>query len=407
MSTQPTITPDISGLNRVRGFRTAATAANIRGKKDGRPDLALVLADRSCTAAGVFTTNDVQAAPVLLCRETLAARESFRGFVINSGNANACTGEDGMRDARVMAEAAARACDVPEGSLFVCSTGRIGERLPLARIELGIDKAALALSDSDEAAAQTARAILTSDTRPKTVLAETELAGQRVTLAGMAKGAGMIDPNMATMLAFLVTDARVPKKQLQEILAAAVDKSFNRITIDGDMSTNDTVLALANGASGAEPAAAEDRDALQAAFDAACATLAEKIVGDGERVTKFVELIIEGARDGADAEKIARAIGNSLLVKTSWFGNDPNWGRLVDAAGYARAGLEFDTLDLFYGDSPVLQKGRPLWELKDDWKAVVARDRFTITLRLHQGRGHCRLLASDLTEGYVNFNKSE
>jgi len=338
MDAAPTGEVREAGLNTVAGFRMAGVSCDVRGKKDGRLDLSLVFSERACAGAGVFTLNDVKAAPVRLCQEFLDTHDAFHGFVVNSGNANACTGEDGMRDARAMAGAAARACGVAAGRLFVCSTGRIGERLPLARIERGIEEGARVLGADAAHAEAAARAILTSDTRPKQAACSVEIGGKAVTVAGIAKGAGMIQPDMATMLAFLVTDAAVSRKRLQTILRGAAAETFNRITIDGDMSTNDTVLLLANGVSGVnvDEAGAGGGALFARAVEAVCADLAEKIVGDGERVTKFVELVIEGAPDAGAAEAVARAVGNSLLVKTSWYGNDPNWGRLADAAGYAR-----------------------------------------------------------------------
>ena len=224
----------------------------------------------------------------------------------------------------------------------------------------------------------------------------------------MAKGAGMIEPNMATMLAFLVTDIKAESALLKAVIKEASDLTFNRISVDGDMSTNDTVLLFANGASGI---AANETPELLKAFKTAvfkvCDVLAEKIVGDGEKVTKLVELMVKGCRTDSDAEKVARAVGNSLLVKTSWYGSDPNWGRLADAAGYARVGLREDCFSIYYDDVPALIKGKPQDEKLAEWKAIVARKRFRITLDLNQGAGHYRLLTSDLSEAYVDFNKSE
>lgn len=280
--------------------------------------------------------------------------------------------------------------------------------MPMPRILAGIERAGRALVATSSEGLRAAEAILTSDTRPKTCTARFVWEGRTVTIAAMAKGAGMIQPNMATMLAFLCTDVAAPAKILQEILSAANLCTFNAITVDGDMSTNDTVLLLANGASGVdlskEPAA---RELFAKAVEKVCATLADKIVGDGEKITKVVEILIHGAKDHASAEKIARAIGNSLLVKSSWFGEDPNWGRLIDAAGYARTGLDEEKLDLYYNDTPVLAHGAPQDQNLARWKEIVKQPRFRVLLNLHQGPGIYRLLASDLTEGYVNYNKSE
>jgi glutamate N-acetyltransferase/amino-acid N-acetyltransferase len=225
----------------------------------------------------------------------------------------------------------------------------------------------------------------------------------------MAKGAGMIEPNMATMLAFITTDAIASGDQLKNVLTVACNKTFNCISIDGDMSTNDTVLLLANGQSGVDPwnGSADLLFAFKEAVRLICDKLAEKIVGDGEKVTKLVELIVEGCKQSKDAEKVARAVGNSLLVKTSWYGSDPNWGRLADAAGYARVGLQVELLDIHYDEVPALIKGVPQDENLPQWKEIVSKNRFRITINLNQGSESFRLLTSDLSEAYVHFNKSE
>jgi len=407
-----TLNEKSNGLTDAAGFEAAGIHCDVRGHKDGRLDLALVYSERSCTAAGLFTQNDIKAAPVLYCQELLAeGGERFHGFIANSGNANACTGKRGMPDTRRMASVAEDALDLPEGSFFVCSTGRIGRVLPMFEIEGGIREAAAVKNSEPANAKNAAQAILTSDTRPKTVSASFEWEGKKVTVAGMAKGAGMIEPNMATMLAFLTTDAGISPSLLHEVLSEACNGTFNAITVDGDMSTNDTVLALANGASGVDILPSGETPILYSLFQyavgAVCENLARKIVGDGEKITKVVEVCIQGAPDKASAEKVARAIGNSLLVKTSWFGEDPNWGRLLDAAGYARVGLVEDKLSLWYDDVPVIEKGEVLDGNLGEWKEAVKKKEFRITLDLGLGEVQWSLLATDLTAGYVNFNKSE
>jgi glutamate N-acetyltransferase/amino-acid N-acetyltransferase len=280
-----------------------------------------------------------------------------------------------------------------------------------------------------EHANRATEAIMTSDTKPKQVAVQLKLGGKTVRIGGTCKGAGMIQPGMsptgarpaalpsgvpaglhATMLGFITTDAAVEARTLQKALTEAVANSFNRITVDGDMSTNDTVLLLASGVSGISvgvSAPAALRALFQEALDKVCFALAEKIVGDGEKITKVVAVEIEGARTRADAEKIARAIGNSLLVKSSWYGEDPNWGRLADAAGYARTGLDEAKLDIYYDDVPAVLGGKPLPENKPKWKEVVKAARFAVRLKLNLGDAKFRLLAADLTDGYVNYNKSE
>lgn len=400
------------GLSDVPGFAVAGAACDIRNTHNlERLDVALLYSERPCTAAGVFTINAVKAAPVRYCQEVLRG-ERFHGFIANSGNANACTGDGGMDDARSMAALTAGELGVSPETILVCSTGRIGERLPMDKLERGIREAVKRRDASPEQGKRAADAILTSDTRSKTITVRFQAGGRTVTVAGIAKGAGMIQPNMATMLAFLATDAAVGQDLLQRVLAEAVRLTFNRITVDGDMSTNDTVLLLANGASGVKIGGEEDsaelRDFRQAVWKV-CDFLADKIVSDGEKITKVVEVLVEGADSEEDAEKVARAIGNSLLVKSSWYGNDPNWGRLADAAGYSGARFDDRKFDIFYEDTPAVLAGEPLHQNRAQWKEVVQAKRFSITLRLNVpgGKGNFRLLATDLTESYVRFNKSE
>lgn len=281
--------------------------------------------------------------------------------------------------------------------------------MPMPRILAGIDQAATVLGTTPEHGRKAAEAILTSDTRPKTCTARFTWQGKTVTVAAMAKGAGMIQPNMATMLAFLCTDAAAPAVFLHKILQGVNRYTFNAITVDGDMSTNDTVLLLANGASGVDLTNAPQELELLfiEAVGAVCQSLAEKIVGDGEKITKVVQITVKGTRDEETAERVARAIGNSLLVKSSWFGEDPNWGRVIDAAGYARAGLVEEKTDMFYDDTAVLIHGAAQDQNIPRWKEIVRQPKFRITLDLRLGSGKFQLLASDLTEGYVNYNKSE
>ena len=401
---------NVEGLTEAHGFFCAAAACNVRGKRDGRLDLGVVYSKRPCTAAGVFTTNDVKAAPVLHGMDLLAKRQDgYHAIVVNSGNANACTGKKGEADAHLMASETARHLNLRPEQVFVCSTGRIGEPLPTSRITAGIRDAAADLKDEMDGGPAFQQAILTSDTTTKSCLATFDTPEGTIRVTGVAKGAGMIEPNMATMLAFLTTDAEVPAHLLRQALVDANAKTFNRITIDGDMSTNDTVLLLANGFSNVAVSEETPKwlDSFRVAVEKVCACLARKIVSDGEKVTKLVELAVEGAPNAEAAERVARTIANSLLVKTSWYGSDPNWGRLVDAAGYAGAGLDFDKLELLYDDVPVLQNGAPLLRNKDKWKAIVSRKQFLIRLNLNLGPHACRLITSDLSEAYVDFNKSE
>lgn len=400
---------DTEGLTEARGFFCSGVHCDVRGKRDGRLDLGIVFSKRPCSAAGVFTTSDVKAAPVHHGQAIIAKGGEMHAIVVNSGNANACTGSQGETDAKSMASETARQLDLKPNQVFVCSTGRIGEPLPMSRITTGIKDAAQDLEDGVDGGLAFQRAILTSDTTTKSCLAQFDAPEGAVHVTGVAKGSGMIEPNMATMLAFITTDAAVSRELLHEVLSSAVANTFNRITIDGDMSTNDTTLILANGfsettISGENP---EMLDTFREAVEKVCSCLARKMVGDGEKVTKLVELIIEGAPDKNTAEKVARAIANSLLVKTSWYGSDPNWGRIVAATGHGKAGVDFEKMELFYGEVGVLKDGQPLLRNKDKWKEVVSNKQFSIRLNLNLGQGSCTLLTSDLSEAYVNFNKSE
>jgi glutamate N-acetyltransferase/amino-acid N-acetyltransferase len=278
----------------------------------------------------------------------------------------------------------------------------------MGRLRSGIANAARDLTENAKESLGASDAILTSDTRRKCATARFHYKTKTITVAGIAKGAGMIEPNMATMLAFLATDLAADNTALNNTLTRACNQTFNRISIDGDMSTNDTALILANGQSDLEPQ--ESPELLQAFRDAVylvCDALAEKIVGDGEKVTKLIELVVEGCRSEPDAEKVARAVGNSLLVKSSWYGSDPNWGRLACAAGYACIGLDESAFDIHYDEAPALLGGVPQDVNTNLWKEIVAKKRFRITLNFNQGNSRFRLLTSDLSEAYVNFNKSE
>ena len=404
---------DSVGIADVSGFSVGAAACNIRGNADlARLDVAVIFSEKPCTAAGAFTTNDVKAAPVYVSQAHLrgaAAGTPMHGIVATSGNANACTGEQGMKDANAMCELAAAACGVAPEQFFVCSTGRIGVNLPMEKMTRGIAEAAKNLAGTPEESLRAADAILTSDTRRKTCTAKFTVNGKTVTISGMAKGAGMIEPGMATMFGLLATDAEISQNLLQKCLWNAVGQSFNCVTVDGDMSTNDTVLVLANGESGVK-ISEEDAGTLalfKEALNAVTFGLARKIVGDGEKISRVVTLHIYGARTAADANKIARSIGNSLLVKASWCGGDPNWGRLLCSAGYAKCGIDQTKIDLFYNDVPVFLKGELQAQNEAAWRRVVGNKEFAIHMHLNLGVHDYRLISTDLTEAYVDFNKGE
>ncbi len=329
-----------------QGFRAAGVAAGI--KSNGKKDVALIVSDTPATAAATFTTNQVKAAPVKLSMAHVKSGKAC-AIVANSGNANACT-SDGPIHARAMACAVARRLGCAENHVLVCSTGRIGVNLPIVKVEGGIKQCLAALSPRGGASA--AQAIMTTDTFPKEVAVQFKAGGKTFRIGGIAKGAGMIQPNMATMLSFITTDAAIPRAALQRALTRAVNQSFNRITVDGDTSTNDTVIVLANGAAGKPPLAK-----FQAALDVVCLELAKMIVRDGEGVSKFVTINIHGAATERDAEIAARAVANSVLVKTSWCGGDPNWGRILDALGYSRARIDADIVDVAYEGLPAVRGG--------------------------------------------------
>lgn len=406
-----------AGIVEAKGFRAIGVHCDVRNKGDNRLDLAMIVSETPCTPAAVFTTNVNPSSTVVISREV--ARCGYaRGIIANSGNANAWTGSAGWKDARAMQRAAALSVGAKPDEFFVCSTGRIGQRLPIKKIISGIERASHCLSTSATSGRKASKAILTTDTRPKVCAVRVSAPGGAITISGIAKGAGMIQPDMATMLAFIVTDAAISKSLLQKILTRAVDVSFNAITIDGDRSTNDSVIALANAASGIKIKPGDKKliEAFSSGFQYVCSQLADKIVSDGERITKVVEILISGAKSRSDADKVARAIGNSLLVKTSWYGNDPNWGRIMDAAGYAGVLFTENNISLHYrsypansGNKPipVFSNGRVYDKNKPRWRAVVKNRRFSILFNLNEGDDSFRLLATDLSEDYVNFNKSE
>ncbi len=402
------VIPDSCGIADVKGFSVAGVACDIRNKNDyERLDLALICADTPAAAAGVFTSNDVKAAPVYVDCAHLKSSAKIKAIVANSGNANACTGAEGMRDANEECALVAQMLGVEPCEVLVSSTGRIGELLPMEKVKRGIAKAVEGLSKTPEASMAAAHAIMTSDTRPKTVTVRVSVGDKSFSFGGMAKGAGMIEPNMATMLCYIATDALADRDILKECLLKAVNRSFNRITIDGDMSTNDTVICLAGGASGVEIKSAELIEAFAEGLKQACQVLARKIVGDGEKITKVINFKVCSAATPEQAEKICRSVANSLLVKSAWFGADPNWGRIIDAAGYARTGIDFGKVDLYYGDVPAIIKGEPQHSNKELWKKVVSAKEFEITLSLNMGKCSESILTTDLTTGYVEFNKGE
>lgn len=394
------------GVTSPLGYSASATACGL--KRSGDLDLALVVSDRDCSGAGVFTRNQVVAAPVILDRETLT-RDSghFRGVLVNSGVANACTGPAGLKAARAAQQLAAKAIDCEPHQVLVLSTGVIGVQLDLEKMVTGVGRCAAELSPEHGAAA--ARAIMTTDTRSKQMAVRVGLPGGEVILGGMAKGAGMIHPDMATMLAVLTTDAAVPPAALERLLRSAVDRSFNRITVDGDTSTNDTVLILANGASGIAAEDQASRGRFAEALEQICLALAQEIVRDGEGASRFVTLTVAHAPDEQAALRVAKTIATSPLVKTALAGGDPNWGRVLAAAGRAGVVLDPARLALWIGNDhagelQLVQAGAPAEYQVSAALGILAKPDISLRLELGLGNASATVWTCDLTHDYVTIN---
>ncbi|MBX2811395.1 MAG: bifunctional glutamate N-acetyltransferase/amino-acid acetyltransferase ArgJ [Myxococcales bacterium] len=406
---------DHNALLHVPGYRAAAVACGI--KATGRLDLSAVLSEHPCTAAAVFTQNGFPAAPVVYDRAVLlrTGGQGLRALVINSGNANACTGPEGDRDAEQMARWFEQKASLPVDSVLVMSTGIIGQRLPMPVIHRGLEEIVVALPDDMQGGARAAQAIMTTDTYPKTSLKTVALpSGKTITIGGMSKGSGMIHPDMATMLGVVVTDAAIEVVQLQTALKAAVDASFNCISVDGDTSTNDTVAVLARSPGPDNPPLSEaDQEAFNDGLTELCLDLAKMIVRDGEGATKLVEVRVRGGRSKTDATRVARVLAVSPLVKTAIFGNDPNWGRFVMAIGRSGAEvcLETTSINLRIASSespfdvPLLSGGTPVGF---DNAMVRARlessNELTLDVDLGLGTSVANYWTCDLSYGYVEIN---
>ncbi len=386
----------------IKGFTFSAVEAAI--KKPGRKDLALIFSDVPAVAVAVFTTSAVKAAPVLLSAEHIASGTA-QAVIVNSGNANACTGEPGMVVARETARQVALALGVESSAVQVCSTGVIGVQMPMDRIQASIPRLVEGLATGTLAGV--ADAIMTTDTFAKMDTGRGEAGGVGYSVAGIAKGAGMIMPNMATMLSFIITDAAVEQNFLQQSFRRAVDVSFNAITVDGDMSTNDTCLIMANGMAGnpvIEEGSAEGV-AFAAILNAVLLSLAKKIVKDGEGATKFVEIRVTGALHDADAKRAALAIANSSLVKTAFFGQDANWGRIFAAVGYSGALVDQTRLSLSFDDVCMARNGIFAGgNAEAHGTAVLKQKEFTVSVDLGIGGGAATIYTSDLTHNYVSIN---
>lgn len=388
------------GVTAPRGFQVGAARAGI--KTQGL-DLALLVADGGATCAGVFTTSQVKAAPVLVSAAHLSGGQP-RAVVVNAGNANCCTGEVGLANARRMCDLAASQLGLDARDVLVCSTGIIGHPLPIAKIESALNEMTLDASDEDAA-----RAFMTTDTVPKFIAAQTQIDGQTVTVGGQCKGVGMIGPNMAplqlhgTMLAFLTTDAKIDAPRLQRLLESAVARSFNSVTVDGDMSTNDSAILLASGAAQIE-ITDENETEFAGLLGAVCIELAKKIARDGEGATRLIQIEVAGTATESDARRIALSIANSPLVKTAIFGRDPNWGRIAMAAG--KAGVSFDAKQLSFslGEVELFRSGEPVPFDQMVAEQQLADENVFIRLKLGEGTANWMAWTCDFSYDYVKIN---
>jgi len=388
----------------VKGFKAWGIHSGI--KKNEKKDLAIIYSDREAAVAGVFTKNRVKAACVLLNTSKVKSGKG-RAIIANSGCANACTGKRGFADARATAEIAAGELGVRPDAVYVASTGVIGEFLPMPKIATGIATAVGLLSTSGWE--QAAEAIMTTDIYPKLSIVQEEIGGKTVTIAGIAKGSGMIHPNLATMLCFIVTDANISSPMLKKALLASTERSFNNITVDGDTSTNDMILCMANGAAGNRRPAAGSKDLrkFQACLDTVTLSLAKRVVRDGEGATKFVELVVRGAKSPVEAKRAAMAIAKSSLVKAALFGEDANWGRIMAALGNSGVEMDEARTDIYIGKAKLVEKGLGQGKAADRDAALALKQReIQIIIDLHKGKASATIWTCDLSYEYVKINAS-
>jgi glutamate N-acetyltransferase/amino-acid N-acetyltransferase len=382
------------------GFKAAGVTASI--KKNGEKDLGLIFSETDASAAAVFTRNIIKAAPVIIDEERIR-HGRCRAIIVNSGNANCCTGIKGMDDALVMTRITASELGIPEEFVLAASTGVIGERFPIEKITAAVPGMIDALSP--DGFTDFAQAIMTTDTYPKIISQKGNLDGKVYTVTGIAKGSGMIYPDMATMLAFICTDAEIAPDILKEILVTATECSFNRITIDGDTSTNDTVIIMANGCSGAVVKHDAQKRIFQNILDDTMISLSKMIVKDGEGATKLVEIIVKGAGSHENARLVADTVANSSLVKTALFGEDANWGRIIAAAGRSKAHLEPDLIDIFFDDVLMVKNSTGCGGAAESAAtAVLKKPEFSITLDLNIGTGYASVFTCDFSIDYVKIN---
>ena len=392
------------GVTTARGFRAAGVPAEIKYK--GRNDVALIVADEPCAAAAVFTTNKVAAAPVVYDREVIKGGR-VQAILANSGCANACTGKEGYDDARLAAHITAGELGISAKHVLVASTGVIGRRLPMERLIAGMKAAKEALGNTPAHGLAAEKAVMTTDTRPKEACVQTMIGGKRVIVGGMSKGSGMIEPNMATMLGFITTDAAITPAMLKRALKLAIAKSFNQLVVDGDESTNDSVFLLASGKAGNPPiaVAGPDFDQFRKALEQVCVSLARQMATDGEGATKFVTVTVKGAKTEKDAARAARAVAKSPLAKTSWFGKDPNWGRVLAAVGYSGANVDDTKAEVFYDRVWAYRAGKVADEAELERLAeVMKKDAFEVVVDLHLGGYESSVYTCDFSVDYVHIN---
>ena len=382
------------------GFRTAGVACGL--KKNNRKDLGLIYCEVPANVAGVFTRNLVQAAPVMLDRQRITAGVC-RALIVNSGNANCCTGDQGMQAALRMAKSAAQGLNVSEDQVLVASTGVIGETLPVEKIEIAVPGLVEAMHQ--EGISDLAEAIMTTDTVPKVISRQGRIDGKTFTVSGVAKGAGMIRPDMATMLCFVMTDIQASPGMLQQMLVASVNRSLNRITVDGDTSTNDTVLLMANGVSGIEIGNPVRQAEFQAVLDDVLIALAKWLIKDAEGATKLVEIVVQGAASDHDAHRIADTVANSNLTKTALFGEDANWGRILAAAGRAGVPIDPAKIDIRFGPVMMVQNGMGCGKATEaEATKILKQPEYDITIDLKMGRASATVFTCDFSIDYVKIN---